>query len=135
MAYVWTEEWATGNVAIDDQHKQLVKSVNDLVDACSSGMGRSKLSTTMQFLIDYTAKHFADEEKLQQKYRYPDYPNHFKMHEAFKASVNDLSKSLQTEGATIALVAKVNSSVGGWLINHIKREDKRVAEHIRKQTG
>jgi len=27
-------------------------------------------------------------------------------------------------------MAKVNSSVGGWLINHIKSEDKKVAAHI-----
>jgi len=135
MAYVWSEEWATGNETIDAQHKQLVGAVNELMEACSNGMGSSKLSSTMQFLIDYTSKHFADEEELQQQYNYPGFRNHFKLHEAFKANVNELAKSLQREGANISLVAKVNSRIRGWLVNHMQREDKKVAEYIRRQTG
>ena len=33
------------------------------------------------------------------------------------------------------LVGKVNSSIAGWLINHIKREDVKVAAHVRAQGG
>ncbi|MDR2569576.1 MAG: bacteriohemerythrin [Oscillospiraceae bacterium] len=131
MAYVWTEELATGNLMIDSQHKQLVKMVNDLMEACKGGQGRAKLSPIMQFLIDYTVKHFADEEKLQQQHGYPDFLSHRKMHEAFKVTVLDLDKQLKAEGATIALVAKMNTSIGGWLVNHIQREDKKVAAHIK----
>ena len=64
MPYYWKDEWATGNANIDTQHKQLFKAINDLLEACSSGQGRVKLSATMQFLIDYTDKHFGDEEKM-----------------------------------------------------------------------
>ena len=133
MAFVWSDDLATGNAAIDTQHKQLVKSVNDLMVAISSGQGRESINSTMKFLIDYTLKHFADEEKMQQQYNYPDYPNHKKLHEAFKVTVSGLAKQLETEGATVGVVAKVNSNMGGWLINHIQREDKKIAEHIRKQ--
>jgi len=44
--------------------------------------------------------------------------------------VADIVSEFQTTGATIQLVAKVNSSIAVWLINHIKKEDKKVAEHI-----
>jgi hemerythrin len=135
MSYVWTAELATGNIAIDTQHKQLVKAVNDLIDACKSGQGRTSLNTTMKFLVDYTVKHFADEENLQKQYNYPDFVNHKKLHDAFRASAVALAKQLETEGASIALVAKVNSSVGDWLVNHIKREDMKVAAHIKTKTG
>ncbi|MDR2546038.1 MAG: bacteriohemerythrin [Lachnospiraceae bacterium] len=131
MAYVWTEDLATGNTMIDTQHKQLIKMVNDLLEACKSGQERTKLTTTMQFLVDYTVKHFADEEKLQQQSNYPDFANHKKLHEAFKVTVLDLNKQLKAEGATNALVAKLNTSIGGWLVTHIQREDKKVAAHIK----
>lgn len=131
MAYAWTEELATGNKAIDAQHKQLFKALNDLMDACSSGQGHAKLDPTVQFLVDYTAKHFADEEKLQQECSYPKYPHHKKLHEDFGRTVGEIAEKLKKEGASTALVCKVNSSIGDWLIRHIKAEDKDVAAHIR----
>ena len=131
MAYIWTEDWATGNAEIDAQHKQLFIAINNLLDACTSGQGRTRLSETLDFLIDYTLKHFKDEEKLQQQCNYPDHQNHKKLHEGFKTTVEDLAKQLRESGPSVALVSKVNYSIGDWLVNHIKREDKRIAAHIR----
>jgi len=135
MTYVWTDEMATGNAVIDTQHKQLVKALNDLLDACSSGHGRSSLNTTLNFLIDYVVKHFRDEEILQQKSNYPDYDNHKKLHDTFKETVSDLARRLKSEGPTISLVAKVNTSLGSWFMNHLQCEDKKVAMHICTSCG
>ncbi|MDR1193872.1 MAG: bacteriohemerythrin [Peptococcaceae bacterium] len=131
MAYAWSKDLETGNALIDTQHKQLVQAINDLLDACASGKGRAAIEKTLDFLTNYTVKHFGDEEKLQLAHKYPDYANHKKLHDAFKVTVGDLSRQLKAEGPTIILVGKVNSSIGGWLINHIKREDTKVAAHIR----
>lgn len=131
MAYQFTQDLVTGNQLIDDEHKQLIRAINDLLDACSAGKGRMELEKTTQFLIDYTAKHFADEERLQQQTKYPDYMNHKKYHEEFKRVVADLGKKLQQEGPTVVLVGQVNSAIAGWLLNHIKREDVKVAAHVR----
>jgi len=131
MAYTWSNDLATGNEKIDKQHKQLVSALNDLIGACASGQGRAKLNSTLDFLIDYVVQHFADEEKLQQQFNYPGYASHKNLHEAFKINVGELAKSLKTEGATVVLVGKVNSFLGGWLIKHIKQEDMKVAAHIR----
>lgn len=130
MAYAWTKDLETGNATIDTQHKQLIKAINDLLEACTAGKGRSVLGSTLDFLSDYTAKHFSDEEKLQTQSGYPDYINHKKLHEGFKATVRDLGQQLKTEGATIPLLSKVNSNIGGWLVNHIKKEDTKVAAHL-----
>ena len=84
---------------------------------------------------DYTSKHFGDEEALQLRYKYPDYANHKQYHEGFKRVVRELAEQLNKEGPTVVLVGKVNSSIAGWLINHIKREDVKVAAHVRAQGG
>jgi hemerythrin len=131
MAYTFTPDLITGNTLIDSQHKELIKAINDLLLACSAGQGRAEITATIDFLEDYTAKHFGDEEQLQQKYGYPDYINHRKYHETFKAVVKDLGGRLKKEGPNVALVAKVNSEIASWLINHIKREDVKVAAHIK----
>jgi hemerythrin len=134
MAYTWTEELATGVEAIDTQHKQLINALNDLIDACFSGQGHAQLDPTIQFLVDYTSKHFGDEEKLQQQCGYPGYLHHKKLHEAFKATVGELAERLKMGKVTAALVREVNSSIGFWLINHIKGEDKKIAAHIRNNS-
>lgn len=134
MKFVWTNDLATGYALIDQQHQQLISAINSLMEACEKGKGRAELEPTARFLQQYTARHFADEEALQQKFHYPDYPAHRQYHEAFKKTVAELSAQLQKEGPTILLVGKINSSIGGWLVNHIKREDVKVAAHIRAQS-
>lgn len=133
MAYSWDKSLITGNSEIDRQHKSLIDAINGLLGACSQGKGRDEVDKTLKFLQDYVVKHFRDEEKLQLKSNYPDYKAHKEKHEAFKKTVNDIVEEYNKSGASIQLVAKVNSSIAGWLITHIKSEDKKVAAHIRNK--
>lgn len=132
MAYAWTKELETGNSLIDQEHKQLFNAINGLLDACSKGQGRNEIQATLDFLNQYTIKHFSDEEKIQLGSKYPDYTNHKKYHEGFKKVVSDIAKDFNKDGATIVLVSKVNHSIADWLINHIKKEDVKVAAHVKK---
>ncbi len=131
--YQFTKDLETGNTMIDSQHKELLNAINNLLEACSKGKGRDQIKNTLDFLQDYTSKHFHDEEVLQKKYGYPDYVNHKQYHEGFKAVVKGIADELQKQGPTIALVGKVNSNIGNWLVSHIKREDVKVAAHIRSK--
>ncbi len=133
MAFLWNKNLETGNILIDQQHKQLIDAINSLLQACSEGKGRAEIAKTTKFLYDYTQKHFRDEENLQRQYRYPDYPNHIRYHQEFEKTVQELAMQLQKEGPTIALVGRINTAVGGWLLSHIQREDVKVVAHIKAQ--
>ena len=135
MAYTFDKSLETGNPAIDSQHRELINATNRLLSACSVGKGRTEIENTLKFLSDYIVKHFGDEEALQLKYKYPDYQVHKKLHEEFKATVRKIVAEYEETGATITLVSKVNSAVGGWLITHIKTIDKKLAEYIRSVTN
>ncbi len=135
MAFTWTKDLETGNTQIDTEHKELIQAINNLLEACSSGKGRAEISNTMDFLNQYTKTHFAHEQVLQQKYKYPDFDNHKKYHEGFIKVVDDISTRLKANGPTIQLVGEINMQLGSWLINHIKREDVKVAKHIMAQKG
>lgn len=131
MPYEFTKALETGNPTIDSEHKQLIKAINDLLAACGEGKGRAEISKTASFLSDYTVKHFAHEEQLQQQSKYPDYQNHKQYHEGFKKVVAELVKELDEVGPTVAMVGKLNLKLADWLINHIKKEDTKVAAHIK----
>jgi hemerythrin len=129
--YTFTADLETGNKLIDTEHRQLFQAINGLLEACNAGQGRANVEKTVKFLEEYTAKHFADEEVLQQQSKYPDYPNHRKIHEGFKKHVAEIGAELKAKGPSIMLVAKVNSDIGDWLINHIRTQDKKLAAHIK----
>lgn len=131
MAYSWNTNLETGNLTIDTQHKELIQAINQLLSACANGQGRSQIKNTSQFLLDYTKRHFADEEKLQIQSKYPDYSNHKKYHVGFVTVVNEIVSELDAKGPTIVLVSKINNAIAAWLLNHITNEDVKVAAHIK----
>ena len=47
--------------------------------------------------------------------------------------MDNLSARLKSEGASIMLVGEINRQLAGWLVNHIKNEDVKVARHILAQ--
>jgi hemerythrin len=131
MAYQWDNSLECGYELVDNQHKQLVAAVNDLMEASQSGQGNEAVMQTMDFLTGYTIKHFADEEKLQKKYDYPDYLNHKRIHDEFKTVVKGLTERLTREGPGPELVNVVSNTIGAWLLNHIKGDDFRMAAYVK----
>jgi hemerythrin len=133
MNYVWSKDLETGNGTIDGQHRELINAINNLMDAIEKGKGSDALSGSLNFLNDYTIKHFFDEETLQKKHGYPDFENHKKLHDGFKAVIHDLKVREIWKGKSDELAGEVRGKIGDWLITHIKGEDVKVAAHIRAQ--
>jgi hemerythrin len=132
-SFVWEKSWETGHPMIDEQHKQLIEAINALLRACYQGAGKEELLKTLNFLNDYTIKHFFEEEQLQKKYEYPDYPNHHQYHEGFKVIVRNLMLEFFNKGVTDELTEKVRTSIGDWLVSHIKTQDVKLAAYIRSK--
>jgi hemerythrin len=131
MAYQWDKSLETGYEVVDNQHKQLVQAVNNMIKASESGKGAQAVMQTLEFLTAYTIKHFGDEEKLQKKFNYPDYLVHRHIHEEFKTTVGELTKRLVDEGPSHELVNEVTLAIGSWLLNHIKGDDFRMAAFVK----
>lgn len=129
MKYTLTPDLITGNPLIDSQHRLLLDSVNNLMDACSSGKGREQIQSTLTFLNDYVTKHFRDEERLQMQTSYPGYSEHKKFHEGYRQMLAATSQQLLQDGPTIKTLGELNRIVA-ILVSHIRNEDKRLARHI-----
>ena len=128
----WKADLATGDERVDAQHKNIFKLLNDLVAACADGSDIPMLKDTLNFLAEYTVRHFADEEVLQKQYGYPDYERHKKLHDDFKVTVGELVKQFGKSGSSAELSAAVNKVVVKWLVTHIMCEDKKIGAHIIK---
>jgi methyl-accepting chemotaxis protein len=131
--YVWDKSFATGNKTIDSQHKMLFDAINKLITAMRENAAGTELKNAINFLSDYTVKHFFDEEQIQKQAGYPDYPSHHKMHEDFKMVVKELSHKLILSGANEGLINDVREKIGNWLVTHIKGQDIKLGMYLREK--
>lgn len=130
MRYEVTKDLETGNLLIDSEHRQLFQAVNTLMEACSAGKGREKVPSTCRFLEEYVIKHFGDEENLQKKHQYSAYASHRQFHGEYAKNLNKVCREIEKDGPTISALSKLNQHIG-VLINHIRTEDKKLAEFLK----
>ena len=127
----WTPQLETGDERVDAQHRRIFDLLNDLIMACADGSDAKRLRETLDFLVDYAIKHFVDEELLQMQYDFPEYKKHKRMHEGLTAQVVELVKRFEASGSSAELSKDVNRVLVAWLISHILKEDKKIAQHIK----
>jgi hemerythrin len=132
MAICFDEALRTGNELIDSQHQELIARVNKL-EECKPGTEKVVAAQVLGFLLDYTNKHFADEEALQIESDYPLLDAHKAQHASFVKAVEELEDMLvEEEGPSEAFVAAVKSNIVDWLLNHILVWDKQVAQFVKQ---
>ena len=138
MIFTWNADLETGEPEIDTQHKELVDKYNKLYVMCTTKAVKfeidymnAEITKALRFLCAYTVKHFDDEEALQVKCGFPDYERHKQLHEAFKKRAVTLSEAFEKTGFTDQFASIVYSQIGIWLLEHIQKEDTKVAEYVK----
>jgi hemerythrin len=131
--FQWDEKLLVGHSDIDTQHKRLFQLADDLHQAMAAGKATAKLSEILGSLIAYTKMHFASEERLMQKYNYPDYAAHKALHEKLTAQVMDFQKDFSAGRAVLTI--DLMQFLKNWLFQHIGKTDQKVAEFLRKKAA
>ncbi len=129
--YPWTEKLSVGIPGIDKQHKELVRMINQLHDAMSSGKTNQVLGKIIRGLVDYTKFHFGTEEKIFDKINYPFKASHKMEHNKFVKEVVDFQKAFESGGLMLSL--KVMNFLKDWLNNHIMGTDKKYVPYFSKE--
>lgn len=134
MDLLWTSDLAIGVDTIDEQHRELLKRLNDLRSAINQGKGKEEIENTFTFLADYAIEHFSAEERYMTKYGYPGYRSHKAEHESFIKNFLELRKKFtnleQQRGITSFLVIEMQRHLYDWLINHIGKVDKALGRYL-----
>ncbi len=127
----WTPDLAVGIPKIDEQHQELYRQINKLIDACNEGKGKEAVGEVITFLGDYVVRHFKCEEEYMQKHNYPEFAKHKAIHDAFVQSFLDLKAKFENEGPGIHIVVLTNRVVVDWLNNHISKTDKALGSFLK----
>lgn len=132
MAYLhWSSDLNTGIDVIDKQHQRIVDYLNELNDAHDTG-DLNVTNHVLNELVDYTLTHFAFEEELQERAKYPFLKAHKRVHEIFTKRVAEFQKRAAS-GENVA--PELLSMLKIWLVNHIKGDDADYAESVKTMLG
>ena len=119
--FAWSEKYSVNIREIDSQHMKLIGMVAKLNEAMSKGKGREVLGGILKELINYTASHFAAEERLMNLHGYPEYQEHKTKHDKMTGKVLDIQK--QYEEGKITITFEVMKFLEDWVDKHILGTD------------
>ncbi len=133
MGIQWDRTLSVGVKMIDEQHQELFRRVNTLLDAMMKGQGKPEIEKLLQFLSGYVVEHFGAEEKLMAQYKYPGLPVHKQQHVDFVKKLGELKGEFDKHGATGDVSITLNRFVGTWLRDHIGSQDTALGKFLHAQ--
>lgn len=132
MDYItWDDSFLVGVEAFDNDHKYLVKLINNLHSGFMAGFGVSEMTYILDDLVRYTNVHFKREEDLMKKHSYPDYEQHRAAHAELVNKVMGFQAQLKSGKKIFSL--ELMSFLKDWLLNHILKTDKRYGAFFKER--
>ncbi|MBT3984046.1 MAG: hemerythrin family protein [Bacteriovoracaceae bacterium] len=124
----WSNDLSVKVNSIDTQHKKLIEYINQLHDGMMEGKGNDVLSTILEGLVDYTAKHFKYEEMLFLTHGYDDAEAHKAEHAALVAKVVAFKEDFAQGKATLS--SDIMEFLRDWLTDHIQGTDMKYSAFL-----
>ena len=129
MSYFsWTEEFDVHVDLLNDQHKKLIGIMNEIYSLNQQNAHRNQIELTMDKLVVFAGKHFADEEQYMQSVAYEEANTHKIVHRELMLDLQNEVENYKTLSGD-EVPDKFFSFLQRWVIVHIKGSDGRFA-HI-----
>lgn len=127
MAIEWRDELSVGDATIDDDHKGLIRLINQYEQVIAEHDARL-LKETFKSLSDYAAAHFEREEKLMEAVCFPERRTHGDKHADLMRQVQDFHYQILC-GEKLH-VAEISRFLHDWLVNHVIQEDLKLGAYV-----
>ncbi len=129
-------EWDPGRLSvyvrgIDRQHMFLVANLNMLYLGLVAGEDRGAMEEVLGNLGEYTKFHFRSEERIMDKFNYPEelFSRHRREHSDFVEKVTGFTERYRTGEAEITL--DLLGFLAAWLQGHIAGTDRRLGRWLK----
>ena len=127
---VWRSRMSVGIERIDEDHKQMIRCVNDLDVAINQAIYDPRLTAqTLLSLCQYTKSHFDREEMLMRAVEYPDFAVHKHQHDTARTILQDICESFML-APDKAAAERIYKFAADWLVQHILISDMKMVPHI-----
>jgi hemerythrin len=128
----WNTTFMCGVKLIDDQHKTLVRLVNDMFNHVSGNDEEEDVyfNKIIKEAVTYIKVHFATEEKIMIFTKFDGYAEHKKEHDNFVLTVvKNIQSYKAKERFTLLSFTKF---LKDWILSHIAVMDKQYFTHLKK---
>jgi hemerythrin len=118
---MWKDAYSVGYAKIDEQHKKIIKLINDLYSAYMKKSEPVSITRIMSELTSYAKEHFSEEERLFRQYNYIETEEHTKEHALFTRKIGEFVEECGKNEHLLSM--KLTTFLQKWLINHILESD------------
>ncbi len=128
---LWDGSLETGHETVDRQHREIIELINEFVALQDADCDSALVAGVLVRLSDYVSTHFAEEERLMERYAYPEglTSTHKQEHLRLSGQTRDLvlAHRMGESADACELIALMQQ----WLSEHIMQVDRQLVSHIR----
>jgi hemerythrin len=128
----WTPNYSVGISILDSHHQKLFDIIDELFNLINENAEDKNIIKVLADLLEYTRYHFAEEEEVMEKMRYPALAAHCRLHHDFAQAIEDAYNEAQHSKAIFVALKIANMGLA-WLKNHIQTIDHRYYEYMLKK--
>jgi len=126
---VWKNEYNTGILEIDYQHKYFAELINRFSLNLTRLVEKKLLLDFFTEITKYAAFHFCSEENIMKLCNFPDLNTHRNMHYDL---INQLSCETLSVELSIEELSKVLVFLKQWFLNHTIHEDRKLYDYLKQ---
>ncbi|MEI7998544.1 MAG: bacteriohemerythrin [Candidatus Omnitrophota bacterium] len=127
----WKDEYSTGMLDIDAQHKILINYINNLEEIIlSQKYSVVCVSNILDYLGSYGKNHFHYEEKCMTEKHCPVAEQNKSEHDKFVKQLATYFERLKNEKNLAVFVKDLHDWTNEWLLDHICKVDTKLRECV-----
>jgi len=124
----WKPEFSVGNAAVDHEHGELIKLINDLHATMQQPGTQERVLDGLSEIYVQISAHFALEEKVMRDAKYADYESHKKDHEQLLDQLLDIMDGVEEDGTYDE--KRLSANLGHWFTAHFRTHDAKLHQQL-----
>lgn len=142
-ALEWAKELESGDSALDNHTKELLRQANIFIDMMESIYKEEQLLKMLSVLTEYSRNHFSSQEDMMKRTRYPGIDDHKAHHRKFIHSVSKLYRIMLNQKKNLSpddedydgrgvdgIIRDTYDFIMDWYDNHMLSADKRFYDYL-----
>jgi hemerythrin len=136
MALMWTQNLSVGIKQFDDDHKTLIRFVNELQSEIQDARAKGiidpvEIEVIFHRMENYAKWHFSSEEKAMEKTCFPGLEEHRAQHQKFIATVTKMSARCLGSN-DLKHADEIVQFIHAWITDHVYQMDGKYVDHLHK---
>lgn len=131
----WDEKYCVGLPEIDDEHRNLVRSVNELHAAIEARMDREEIKAFFAKVNREVSAHFEHEERLMREHQYQGYEEHRADHQRLLEDIGDIATDFADGVFDYDPDKALGRRLTEWFIDHVRKYDAPACEFLSRKTA